>query len=215
MMYFAVAFFAGLACKLYDDYVDNPLLAPYADPVFMEYLKGMHYILVTVNAMQEPMFVILLYIFNFIHSCFSPNSYSLPYEKSVLYTGLFFFLILKSFHVDFTKFDCLFLVVLFIGHAIEPYIMTHDVSLLKMCVRGGFLCSSLFYTMFSQSRILQFMYMYGAGYLTVSVAVQAYSLYAVKFDEIYALYVSQFKSDKLWYTQWDELFDAANKVLCF
>jgi hypothetical protein len=209
------SFMAGLACKLYDDIVDNPLLTPYANPVFMEYLKGMHYILATVNAMQEPMFVILLYIFNYIHCFFSPASYMLPYEQSTLYVGLFFFLILKSFRVDFTKFDCLYIAVLLFGHAVEPYIMTNDVSLLKLCVRGGFLCSTLFYAMFSQSRILQFMYMYGAGYLSVSVAVQAYSIYTVKFNELYALYVSQFKSNKLWYIQWDDLFDTANTLLSF
>ena len=215
MMYFAGCFLAGLASKLYDDYVDNPFLAPHANPVVMEYLKGMHYILVTASAMQEPMFVVLMYLMNLIYYYVSPNAYSLPYEQSTLYTGLFFFLILKSFHVEFSKIDCLFIFVLMFGHAVEAYIITKDVSLLKMCVRGGFLCSSLFFALLSPSRTLQFLYMYGAGYLAVSVAVQAYSLYTVKFKEIYALYVSQFKSEKVWYTQWDEWFDTASNVLCF
>jgi hypothetical protein len=215
MMYFAVSFLAGVACKLYDDYVDNPLLTPHANPVFMEYLKGMHYILVTVNAVQEPMFVAIMYVANLIHCYFSPNSYSLPYEKSTLYTGLFFLLLLKSLRVEYTKFDGLFMSVLLFGLAVEPFVMTKDVSLLKMCVRFGIFCGSLFFTMLSQSRTLQFLYMYGAGYLAVSVAVQAYSLYTVKFNELHALYGQLFKSNTFWCTKWDDFFDTANALLSF
>ena len=59
--------------------------------------------------------------------------------------------------------------------------------------------------------------------LFLTLATSAYSkdviseasLYTVKFKEIYALYVSQFKSEKVWYTQWDEWFDTASNVLCF
>ena len=41
-----LTFMAGAACKLYDDLVDNQLYTPYVDYI-TEFLKGMHYILLT------------------------------------------------------------------------------------------------------------------------------------------------------------------------
>jgi hypothetical protein len=206
-MYVAASFAAGLACKLYDDFVDNPLLQPYANPVFMEYLKGMHYILGTTVALHEPMFFVILYASNLLHYTFSPSSYELPYEKSTLYSFFFLGLILHTFRIDFSNLDYWFTAAYVCGHAFDPFIVAKDVSLFKMCVRFCWLCSSVFYTLYSDSNIVHLCYMYIAGYLTASVAVQAYSLYTDKFNEAYARYFGQFHSNQ-WCTNLDNSVDA-------
>ena len=200
-MHTLAAFMAGLFCKLYDDFVDNALLTPYSNPVVMEYLKGMHYILVTVLALQQPMFPIVMYVANVLHYFINPSAYSLPYEKSVLYSGLFFFLILKTFRVEVSKLDCMFLLFFLAGHAADPILLTQDVSLFKMCVRFCWLVCCLFYTLVSSSQLVQICYMYFAGYFGVSVVVQAYSLYTAHFHSFCARYAPQ------WCAQFDHWVD--------
>jgi hypothetical protein len=210
-MHIAASFAAGLSCKLYDDFVDNPLLQPYANPVFMEYLKGMHYILGTTVALHEPMYFVILYAANLLHYTFSPSSYDLPYEKSTLYSFFFLLLILKSFQIDFSTLDYWFTAAYVLGHMLDPFIVAKDVSLFKMCVRFCWLCCSLFYTLYSESNIIRLCYMYISGYLTASIAVQAYSLYTDKFNEAYALYFEQFQSNQ-WCTNLDNLIDTLFSV---
>jgi hypothetical protein len=213
-MHVAASFAAGLACKLYDDLVDNPLLVPYANPVLMEFLKGVHYVLGTTVALHEPMYLVIMYAANLVHYTFSPKSYSLPYEKSTLYSFFFLMLLVNSFRVDFSNYDYLFLAVYLLGHAIDPFVVANDVSLFKLCVRFCWLCWSLFYALFSASNIMQLCYMYIAGYLAGSVAVQAYSLYTEAIHACCARCVRPFQSNQ-WCTQFDDWVDALFSVKAF
>lgn len=193
-MYLIASFMAGLCAKLYDDLTDNPLLTQLSSPLILEYLKGVHYILFTILSLQEPMFWFIIYVANVIHFVINPSSYELPYEKSLLYSALLFFCFIKTFRVDFSAIDYLFICGFILGVSLEPLITPKEYSLLKLCSRTTLTWGCLFCTLFSSSTIIKFIFLYWAGYFGCSSIVQFYSLYKDKFN-----------FNQLLYTKWDDL----------
>jgi hypothetical protein len=126
----------------------------------------------------------------------------LPYEKSTLYSFFVLLLILKSFRVDFSKYDYWFTAAYVCGHAVDPFIIAKEVSLFKIWMRFCWLCCSLFFALYSESTIIQLCFMYISGYLTASIAVQAYSLYTAQIHKACAL------TSNNWCAEWDEWVDA-------
>ena len=93
-MYSLIALLAGVAAKLYDDLEDNAFLQKFRNNTLMEFLKGIHYISFMSLSIEEPIFFLISYLCNLLHSFGSKESYSKPYEKSLLYSFLLLFIII-------------------------------------------------------------------------------------------------------------------------
>jgi hypothetical protein len=177
-MYFIVSFLAGLACKLYDDLSDNPLLVDFKTPVLMEFLKGVHYILFTTISLHNPVFFMLLFVICSVNSLVDPTAWSEPYESSLPYSlGLIYFLVqYDSLPLNVYDVCCIILTLLTI--VAEPRMMHKEVSLCKLIVRAYFVCAMLCMIVLPLNSItLKYMFSYSIGYCLCSVFCQYYSLY--------------------------------------
>jgi hypothetical protein len=116
-----IAFCSGLACKLYDDLQDNYLLEKFKNNTFMEYLKGIHYILLTTLSLENPLFFIFFYLGNFFNYLSNPIAFYEPYEHSLIYSFLLLVML-----VDYNKiiniyfFDYILIGLLFLINFLEP-----------------------------------------------------------------------------------------------
>lgn len=178
MHYFIVAFLAGLACKLYDDLSDNPLLAEFKSPELIEYLKGVHYILATTLSLHNPVCFMLIYMLCGFNSLADPQAYSNPYESSMLYSFAIVYLLIN--YDDLTSlnfYDVCCIPFVFLGMAIDNYFFTQEYSLCKLITRAIFACITLCITVLPLNSVtLKYIFMYGIGYLLCSAVVQYYSL---------------------------------------
>ena len=198
-----IAFCSGLACKLYDDLQDNYLLEKFKNITFMEYLKGIHYILITTLSLENPLFFIFFYLGNFFNYLSNPIAFYEPYEHSLIYSFLLLVMLL-----DFTKitniyfFDYILVGLLFLINFLEPFfekflhknklnnisdqkdliepLFNNEFSYSKLYTRIFFLFVSLLYCYLSQSATTFYIYCYFTGYFLISVLVQCYSLFTIK-----------------------------------
>lgn len=194
-MYFAAALVAGICGKLYDDLTDNIKLAHLSSPLILETLKGIHYILFTAIALQEPFFWFVIYISSILHLCVNPSSYTLPYEKSMFYSGFIYIILLYNINiVELTKFDYGSICFFSVGAGIEPYFTPKEYSCLKLCTRSAMTAISIGCVFISSSRIIKLLFLYFTGYFGSSTIVQLYSLYKDKLKLIQSG------------VSWDELF---------
>jgi hypothetical protein len=201
-----ISFCSGLACKLYDDLQDNYLLENFKNNTFMEYLKGVHYILLTTLSLENPLFFIFFYLGNFFYYLSNPIAFYEPYEHSLSYS---FLLLVMLF--DYTKitniyfFDYILIGLLFLINFFEPLFekfmhkinscpltddselksdlnLDKEFSYSKLYTGLFFLLVSILYCFLSQSATTFYIYCYFSGYFIVSVLVQYYSLtnYSIK-----------------------------------
>jgi hypothetical protein len=186
-MYSLIALLAGVAKKLYDDLEDNNFLQKFRNNTLMEFLKGIHYIAFTATSVEEPMFFIVQYFCNIVHSFGNKEGYSKPYDNSVLYSFLLLFIIIDykkitSLHLS-DKLISIFYVFLF---AIEPLIgsgTTVEYSFTKMIGRVSNMIIHIILCYFIRSNSLKYITVYFIGYSFISVLVQLYSLSMEKLKE--------------------------------
>ena len=172
----------GLSAKLYDDLYDNNILQKFRNDNFMEFLKGMQFIVNTITSIKEPFFYIIFYTANICNYLSNNDAFNEPYEYSLLYS---YFLLL--FFLDYKKitniniFDWLIVICGCLGMFIEPIIMSYffknsEFSFPKMIIRGLFLLGSIIGHLFSTSKSIKCLLSYLIGYSLVSTLIQYYSL---------------------------------------
>jgi hypothetical protein len=179
---FIVAVLAGMANKLYDDFEDNPLLATFKDPMHMEVLKGLHYILFTVLSVHVPAFFFLMYAINMGNLFANPNAWVSPYEASLPYSMILLYLLADYNQLQpLTLYDVLMCIGFVFANILEPFVLKREYSSIKLMVRiywfFGMICMSLL-PLFSSA--VKSISAYYVGYFFVSVLVQYYSVFIAK-----------------------------------
>jgi hypothetical protein len=186
-MYSLIALLAGAAAKLYDDLEDNNFLQKFRNNTLMEFLKGIHYILFMSLSIEEPLLFIIQYVMNIVHSFGNKESYSKPYEHSLLYSFLLVFLI-----IDYKKItslcllDKLIIIVFILLAALEPLIgpaLKDEYSFAKLISRVIVLIFQIILCYFIRSNGLKYLTIEYIGYTFISVLVQCYSLYSLRMEK--------------------------------
>jgi hypothetical protein len=153
----------------------------------MEFLKGIHYILFMSLSIEEPLFFLFSYLLNILHSFGNKESYSKPYEHSLLYSFVLLFFI-----VDYKKitslclFDKLLIISGILMAALEPLIgpaVKDEYSFAKMICRVIVMVFIIILCYFIRSNGLKYAAIELIGYLFISVLVQLYSLTMEKLKE--------------------------------
>lgn len=183
-MSFFTAFIAGLVCKAYDDFKDNNKLQQYRNEKMMEVFKGLHYISFTATSIEEPLFAIIYYLGNFLHSITNPTSFIEDYESILGYTFGFLLFILnykKITNVSWLdKLVCIFYIGFMFIEPIISYETCKDLeySFTKLFFRTFCIIIGLFYFIYvAVSPICKYIILYMLGYGIFSVLVQVYSLH--------------------------------------
>jgi len=186
-MYSLIALLAGAAAKLYDDIEDNNFLQKFHNNTLMEFLKGIHYILFMSLSIEEPLFFLISYLINILHSFGNKESYSKPYEHSLLYSFVLLFFI-----VDYKKitslclFDKLLIISGILMGALEPLVgpaVKDEYSFAKLISRGILMVFQIILCCFIRSNALKYATIELIGYLFISVLVQCYSLYSLRMEK--------------------------------
>jgi hypothetical protein len=181
-MYSLIALLAGAAAKLYDDLEDNNFLQKFRNSTLMEFLKGLHYISFTALSVEEPMFFVLNYLYNILHSFGNKEGYSKPYEHSLLYSFLLLFIIIDYKKItSFCLIDKLIILAGILMSGLEPLVFNFDskdseYSFGKMKGRIITMILQIIICYFSISNTTKYITSYIIGYLFISVLVQLYSL---------------------------------------
>jgi len=178
---------AGTSCKLYDDLSDNPFLQQFKNDTFMEFLKGIHYISFTALSIDEPIFFVINYIGNYLHSLTNKEAFKDPYEHSLFYSFLLliFIFILYNKKVNYLNLkDLLSSAVFLFSWLFEPiftYVLNNkEVSKYKLYSRIYFSISTFLILLFSDSIGLKLSLAYMCAYMSLSSVIQYYSLYIIK-----------------------------------
>jgi low affinity Fe/Cu permease len=175
-----LALLAGAAAKLYDDLDDNNLLQKFRISTLMEFLKGLHYITFTSLSIEEPMFFIIQYLSNILHSFGNKGAFSKPYDNSLLYSFLLLFIIIDYKKItSFCLSDKLISIIFIMMFAVEPLIsfsINPEYSFIKMITRSVTVILYIILNYFSISNTIKYITSYIIGYLFISVLVQFYSL---------------------------------------
>ena len=192
LKYYIAAFLSGITSKLYDDLFDNNKLKNFRSEYILELLKGIHYILLTIISLKQPIFFIIFAFANmlaFISDKTAP--YEKPYEKSMVIS---FFLLF--FFIDYSKitFENLLTnfkqsITFFLVFAIEPFFITEDISFRKMLIRICAMCLSIYAILINNNspelnEIIHYKLLYAIGYCLISSMIQYYSLYIHKEEPI-------------------------------
>jgi hypothetical protein len=187
-MYLLLALLAGAAAKLYDDLEDNNFLQKFRNNTLMEFLKGIHYIIFVSLSIEEPLFFLISYLINILHSFGNKESYSKPYEHSLLYSFVLLFFI-----VDYKKitslclFDKLLIISFILMAALEPLIgpaVKDEYSFDKLNSRVIVMVFMIILCCFIRSNALKYATIELIGYLFISVLVQCYSLYSLTMEKL-------------------------------
>ena len=186
-MYSLIALLAGAAAKLYDDLEDNNFLQKFRNNTLMEFLKGIHYILFMSLSIEEPLLFIIQYVMNILHSVGNKESFSKPYEHSLLYSFLLLFLI-----IDYKKltslclFDKLIIIAFILMAVLEPLIgpaVKDEYSFAKLNARVIVMVFLIIQCYFIRSNGLKYLTIEYIGYIFISVLVQLYSLYLLRMEK--------------------------------
>jgi hypothetical protein len=165
---------AGIACKLYDDLQDNPLLKKYKNRTFMEALKIVHAIFFTIVVLKDSTFF-YIFCFAILLNIFSnPSAYKNPYEKSMLYVYPLLFFFMKK-PTGISKIDFLIVISFLITNIIESYYSQEEYSYVKCFFRLNFFLSTIVGYCISTSPTLHNLMAYFIGYFGISFLVQLYS----------------------------------------
>jgi hypothetical protein len=177
-----LTFMAGAVCKLYDDLVDNAVNIPYADYV-NEFLKGVHYILLTYVSADYIYPVLMFIVVNVTAILFDRSAFG-TYETAgtvafTLFCG--YLLVYKFAQLNTTIF------AIFAAHMLGTYFI--DVGLCKeveygykkLCIRGttaAITASVLIANAYVQYLPDEYLFClwYIVGYCIVSTLFQTYFL---------------------------------------
>jgi hypothetical protein len=184
MEYLISSFLGGSACKIYDDFNDNPNFLNFKKKhELMEFLKGIHYITFTAVSINDPMFFIINYVANFGHHLTNKYAFADPYEHSLLFSFLVVLLFIKFKKLQsFKKLDIYVFVIITISIIIEPFIVKPvlEVSVEKLLMRFLAIFNILIFLLLDISPSVRFLLLYALGYLLFSVISQYYSLYHIE-----------------------------------
>lgn len=182
------AFFAGIACKLYDDITDNHLKC--VPETIKEALKIIHTLLYGLVASTDFNFAYLFYMVNMINAFLNPTAWTGTYEKACLYV-LWIPCVLSLPYVSMaTIWDFGLLLILIFGSIVEVFIKftatpnnatamepPPDVSINKLVFRFiGVVVLLGALIMFPFSAFVRKLLAYILGYLIMSCLFQATAL---------------------------------------
>ena len=169
---------AGMACKIYDDLQDNPLLKRYKNKTFMEALKVVHTMLFTIISLKHPMFFYFVFASIVLPNCIAnPASYSNAYESAVLWSFPLLLFYMK-WPNPITKIEIFFCFMLISTNVFETYYGQEEYSYVKCVTRFYFCFLSILFYVFSTT--LRPLMAYCVGYFLVSSLVQVYSVTKLK-----------------------------------
>ena len=170
---------AGMACKIYDDLKDNPLLKKYRNKTFMEALKIVHAMAFTIISLKDSTFYYFFCLSIVFNAISNPGAYSNPYERSMLciYPLLFFYMKPPTL---ITNNELKYILSFLATNWFEGFLCQEEFSYLKCANRLYFCmaCSIMFYR--STSPTLKHLMIYFIGYFGVSFCVQFYSIRKAK-----------------------------------
>ena len=169
------SFIAGIACKLTDDLVDNPLLKPYRNKLLIETVKHVHTLFFTMVALKDSTFYYLFCISIIFNAVSNPGAYTNPYERSMLWVYPLLFFYMKS-PTLVTKKEVLFILSFLATNWFESYFSQEEYSYLKCATRLYFCIASAIMYYRSTSPTLHHLMSYFVGYFGISFFVQLYSV---------------------------------------
>jgi hypothetical protein len=176
-----IALLAGMSAKAYDDLQDNYKLKAFKSETLMEYLKGLHYISLTVISIDDPNFFYIFVIANILHHITNVDGYTNPYEHSLLYSFLLLFFVVQPTMPHMGKMDWLLAVSICTSMWLEPVYSVYllkdkEYSFFKFISRIGMLIGTIIVFFLSTSKTVQYLICYFIGYSVVSTMVQYYSI---------------------------------------
>lgn len=191
--YILVSILAGVFTKLYDDINDNKLLIEYKKNKFLtEILKGLTIISITGLSLQYPLYFLSLFLVVIVQYFVDKTGpYKDPYEKSLLVSMLFMFLLFdykklnsnklwKSIPDFSTSRNIIILVIItVISYSIfEGRMMKQEVSYVKLYSRIILImyCIFVIYILPETFNGIKILCYYLIGYFTVSIIIQYKSL---------------------------------------
>jgi len=203
---FACTFLCGAVAKIYDDLIDNYRLHKFSNPVLMEVLKGVFILTLTFTTIFNPLWGLMMWVFNFFAMILVPVSYELPYEKSLYITSGFLFAFFnygKLFEqineLYSSKYEVsICVILLMLNIFMEPILrkiielpsvpqwvinkcnIDNEVSLYKLVL--SFVGSIWFgFVLINQHNFTtQLFLMWNVGYLIIRICSQVYSLFVYK-----------------------------------
>ena len=185
MYYECVTLISGIVCKLYYDIADNKNFNNYKkNKIFMEILKGLHFITFTTISIDYPLFFYLTVVVHIIQYIMDKGAFYKPYEKSVLYSFSILFLLLdyKKINISFNLSDVSFYIVFSCICIVENLLIyKEEICLNKLLLRIVGIIYILFHLLFVKynDKTIICLIFYAIGYLLVSIMVQYYSLFIV------------------------------------
>lgn len=191
--YIIVSILAGVFTKLYDDINDNELLIEYKKNKFLtEILKGLTIISITGLSLQYPLYFLSLFLVVIVQYLVDKTGpYKDPYEKSLLVSMLFMFLLfdykklkmdkLWNSIQDFSKprNTIVLIIIAIIGLSIfEGRMMKQEVSYAKLYTRIIYIiyCMIVIYILPETFDGIKLLCYYLIGYFIISIIIQYKSL---------------------------------------
>ena len=169
------SFIAGIACKLTDDLVDNPLLKPYRNKLLIETVKHVHTLFFTMVALKDSMFYFIFYFAIVLNSISNPDAYVKPYDRCVFYVfALLAFFVKKPIAIP--KRDMMITVLFILSVICETFYCKEEYSFLKCLMRGYFVFVAFVFYCITTSNTLHYIMTYFMGYFGLSFFVQLYSV---------------------------------------
>ena len=166
---------AGMACKIYDDLQDNPLLKRYRNKTCMEALKIVHVMFFIIVSLKDATFYYLFCLSIILNAFSNPSAYTNPYENAMLWVYPLLFFYMKQ-PTLITTHEVLYILSFLATNWFESYLCQEEFSYLKCCNRLYFCiaCAIMYYK--STSPTLKHLMTYFIGYFGVSFCVQLYSI---------------------------------------
>jgi hypothetical protein len=176
-----LALLSGMSAKAYDDLHDNPRLRQFKSDTLMEYLKGIHYISLTVLSLDDPLFFYIFVVANILHHLTNNKGYNNPYEHSLLYSFLLLFLLILPPTMNLEFIDCVLAICACVSMWLEPFLSKYllkdkEFSVLKLVTRVLMLLSTSVWLYLAKSKTMKYLVSYFVGYFIVSSVVQYYSV---------------------------------------
>lgn len=177
-----ISFIGGLSCKLYDDLDDNSLLHQFKNNILMEYLKGIHYMSITVLSIDDPLFFCIFYLANYMNYLTNNEAFSKDYEYSLSYSFALLFSIIdynkivKNSIFDYLLLFCFCFTMYFEVPVMKYFLQDCEFSYVKLIIRILLLIIVFFMYLLGTSKTVKYIFSYFIGYFGISVLVQYYSL---------------------------------------
>jgi len=191
-----MAIVAGASAKIYDDGVDNHIIK---DERHKKILETLQCFLLGALSVNNFTFSLIMLGINFLHNMTSKESYTLPYENSLLTVYPIFLFISFSSREYLTNQDILLCMILLFVAYIEPLIYEEDKSVRKFICRLFYcIVSFLFlYLLHGLSNGIYITFVYVTSYYLISTLYQGYYVLNMStssfIDELIEGYIDMYK----------------------